>query len=61
MKIENRTRASVLIGLADKYTTRAMSFLTRGELDLALFYRNAAKGILARLEALSVAECCERL
>lgn len=61
MNIEGKTRASVLIGLADKYMTKAMSLMVKGELDLALFYRNASKGILARLEALSVEECAQVL
>ena len=60
-KFRGRTRADALLSLADKYTRVAIDYLVRGEVDLAGFYKHAADGYQARLDELSVEECCEVL
>lgn len=60
-KFNGMTRAEYLMSMADKYTTVAIQWIQKGENDLARFYKNAADGFQARLDELSVAECCEVL
>ena len=59
MKLMGKTRAEALIEMADKYTSVAIGWMQRGDVDLASFYKHAADGFLLRLDELSVEECCE--
>ena len=58
---KGRTRADALMSMADRYTCKAIECMLVGEVDLASFYKHAADGFQARLDELSVAECCEVL
>jgi hypothetical protein len=58
---KGRTRADALLSMADKCTAKAINCMMAGDVDLGSFWKHAADGFQARLDELSVAECCEVL